>query len=310
MILFPSRSPDRWNRSATGRPRGQWRAIGFLVFASWLAVQSDGQLHAQITDHGPIVADVESKFSHIRVRQNGGVATMLFVRDTGQEVVETIVNLDRPDALQSGYTRAMFLSYIFQERPTRVLLVGLGGGAMVHFLRRYDPDVIVDVVEIDPEVIAIAKQFFQVQEDAHLRIIAADAADYLETTNERYDVIYVDAFQKPSANTDSTGVPFELKAARFYKNCRGATTRDGVLMFNVNDHAGLREDLAAIRAALRDIYVVRVAESSNYVVAAPNAGSLLSKARFLRQTEKLDARFRATFSFAKTVSTVFVPKPR
>jgi len=72
-----------------------------------------------------------------------------------------MVNLKKPYELLEAYARYMFLSYLFQAQPERVLIVGLGGAAMVHFLKHYDPEVHVDVVEIDPAVVKIAAEYFE-----------------------------------------------------------------------------------------------------------------------------------------------------
>ncbi len=144
------------------------------------------------------------------------------MRDNGQEVIETLVDINQPHRLMLEYTRYMFLSYALQPKQERVLIVGLGGGAMVHFLARYDPQVKVDVVEIDPAVVQVAQEYFGVRSQGNVNIITADAFKYLAESQVPYDVIYMDAFLKPSGDTDSTGVPLKLKQAQFYKSLSDA----------------------------------------------------------------------------------------
>ena len=110
--------------------------------------------------NGKLEKDVQSEYSHIRIRRDGNVRSLMFVRDNGQEVIETLLDLNQPHRLMLEYTRYMFVSYAVKPRQERVLIVGLGGGAMVHFLTRYDPQVKVDVVEIDPAVVQVAQDFF------------------------------------------------------------------------------------------------------------------------------------------------------
>lgn len=81
------------------------------------------------------------------------------MKDSGQEAVETKVDLEKPHELLAPYSHCMFLSYVFRPKQENVLIVGLGGGAMVHFLRHYDPQVKIDVVEIDAVVVGIADQY-------------------------------------------------------------------------------------------------------------------------------------------------------
>ena len=87
---------------------------------------------------GVVEFDKQSEFSHIRVRKLGSVQSLLFVRDNGEEVVQSMVNLKKPYELLGSYSRTMFASYLFWPRQERAL-VGLGGGAMVHFLQHYEP---------------------------------------------------------------------------------------------------------------------------------------------------------------------------
>ena len=60
------------------------------------------------------------------------------------------VDLRQPHVLQFEYLRFMFASYLLRDQQKDVLIIGLGGGGMVHFLRRIDPKVRIDAVEIDP----------------------------------------------------------------------------------------------------------------------------------------------------------------
>ena len=50
-------------------------------------------------------------------------------------------------------------------------------------------------VEIDPEVITIGKQFFDLDKVKNLQLFIQDAQEYVKNTSERYDLIIVDIFQ-------------------------------------------------------------------------------------------------------------------
>ena len=82
---------------------------------------------------GTVEAEVKSDYSHIRVRRQGTVRTMNFVRDNGVEQVESAWDLKHPNDLVLQYSRLMFASYFFASQQKQVLIVGLGGGAMIHF---------------------------------------------------------------------------------------------------------------------------------------------------------------------------------
>ena len=112
------------------------------------------------------------------------------------------------------------------ERPERVLIVGLGGGTIPGFLHKHYPRTRIDVVEIDPAVIAVAKRFFGFREDATLRAYADDGRRFIERCREPYNMIYLDAF-----GTDN--VPYALTTQEFLQAVRRAVTRDGVVLGNI-----------------------------------------------------------------------------
>ena len=87
-----------------------------------------------------------------------------------------------PTTCSAAYCRTLFASYLLQPRQQRVLIVGLGGGAMVHFLKHYDPEVKVDALEIDPVVVEVADRYFDVRSEGNVNIITTDGVKYLEQT--------------------------------------------------------------------------------------------------------------------------------
>ena len=240
--------------------------------------------------------ETTSEFSHIRVKRQGSVRTLLFVRDNGEEVEESMVNLKKPHEMLVTYVKFMFTSYLFQPKQERVLIVGLGGGAMVHFLAHYDPEVTVDVVEIDPAVVAVADKYFEVRSGGKIDVITADGRKYLETTDKRYDVIYLDAFLKPAAETDSTGMPLAMKTEQFYKRLQEKLRPQGLVVFNLNRQPTTEADIRNIRTAFGQVYVFRM-QTDNLIVAATLSPERLSPADLRAQARSIDARFKATFSF-------------
>jgi len=249
------------------------------------------------TRDGRLELDVTSEYSHIRVRRTNDYRSLLFVRDSGQEVVETTVNLSKPHILRSGYTRYMFLSYLYRAKQEKVLIVGLGGGAMVHFLRHYDPNVSIDVVEIDPVVVQVADKYFGVRNTEKVKIETADAMKYLQESEAKYDVIYMDAFLKPSADTDSTGVPLKLKTAQYYKMVQQRLNPGGLVAFNINPHAKVGEDIKEIQSAFPQVYVYQLPRSAGYVVFASLSDQRLSFPASKREAGELDRQFKTPYSF-------------
>ena len=246
---------------------------------------------------GPVEYEVKSQYSHIRVHRRGTMRTMAFVRDTGEEALETQIDLARPHELRFTYLQHMFLSYVFRPEQERVLIVGLGGGSMVHFLKRYDPNVYVDAVEIDPVVVGIAAKYFGIRNEEKVNVVTADGFDYLAETQQRYDVIYMDAFLRPSRETDTTGIPLKLQTLRFYQSTQEKLKPGGLMVFNLNPHRNLSEDIRNIRDAFPQTYVFAIPRSLGVVVVASTSPVRVPSSSMMDKAKELDGRFKASFSF-------------
>lgn len=249
---------------------------------------------------GQLEHEEVSAFSRIRVRRDGDVRSLTFVRDNGQESVQSRVSLTAPGTLLSPYAHAMFASYLYQPEPQRVLIVGLGGGAMVRFLSVHAPQVHIDAVEIDPVVVRLADEFFGVRSAANIRVHTADAVAFVESVVERYDLILMDAFLRPSGDTDTTGVPTRLKTLAFLGRLKQALAPGGVVAFNLNEHARVDDDIAAVTTAFGHAVVYRCPPASNKVVIA-TVGALPTDALVHARIGALDPRFQGALSFADVV---------
>jgi spermidine synthase len=162
------------------------KQAAFLLGAVAVAVAVVASAQQFVARTGNLEHDVVSGYSHIRIRKLGSTRTLLFVRDSGEEVVESMVDLEKPNKLLVEYTQYMFLSYAHRPEHKKVLIVGLGGGAMIHFLKHYDKNVEVHVVEIDPAIVKIADEYFRVRTEGQVKIITDDGIKYLANTTETY----------------------------------------------------------------------------------------------------------------------------
>ena len=240
---------------------------------------------------GELEHETQSAYSRIRIRKRGDLRTLIFVRDNGVEAWESRVDLGRPQVLQFDYLRFLATSYLLVPQPKAVLIIGLGGGGMVHFLRHVDPALQIDVVEIDPVVVRLAEQYFNVRAGNGTNIITGDGLKYLAETAKKYDVIYLDAFLKPSADTDGTGAPLNLRTQQFYKAMQSKLVPGGVAGFNLNHHEGLSEDMRNIAAAFPQTYAFRL--DSEAVVLGSTDPRRVALADLEQRGRELDTRLKA-----------------
>ena len=108
-----------------------------------------------------------------------------------------------------------------------MLFIGLGGGSAVKRMWRDFPALQLDAVEIDPEVVRVAERWFELPQDSpRLEVTAEDGRRFLQTTDERWDMIVVDAYFADS-------IPFHLATAQFFELVRSRLSPGGVVVSNV-----------------------------------------------------------------------------
>jgi spermidine synthase len=136
------------------------------------------------------------------------------------------INLADPDDLPLLYNRTFSLAAIYPPEIKRVLVLGLGGGSIPVYLHRFLPDAAIDVVEIDPGIIAVAKKYFGMRETSRLHLIESDGRVFLNRHREPYDIIMVDVFS-------GSYIPFHMMTKEFYQLVRSRLNPHGVAAMNI-----------------------------------------------------------------------------
>lgn len=134
--------------------------------------------------------------------------------------------------------------------PAKNLLVlGMGAGGSIAASRAVSPNLEIDAVEIDPEVVRIAGDYFGLpKNDERLHVHIADARPWLAKQNGRWDLVHVDLFQ------GGPWVPFYLTTVEFFRLVRSRMTPEGVLMVNVLDKSPEQELLESIGATMKQAF--------------------------------------------------------
>ena len=246
---------------------------------------------------GVLVHEVRSEYSHIQVYDSGGRRALYF--GDGQPVVETLMDLEQPHVLLHAYSQAAMMALVYRPQPGSCLLIGLGGGSMVRFLNHHFPEMRLDVVELDPAVVSVARDFFGTTEGPRTHIFVADGREYLERAKARYDVILIDAHLHPGERTDATGHPLSLQSKAFYQSIRERLNERGVVMFNILSGPDARRIVAGIRAAFPSIEVYRPRLTGNLLVFASREGPLAGEANLQQRAREYDRSGQFGFSFAR-----------
>ncbi len=199
--------------------------------------------------------------SIIRIWQQGDLRYLDF--DDG--LLQSAIDLQRPDYLPSPLNRAMLAGVIFSPSINKVLLAGTGGGATARFLAQQLPRIQGKAVEVSAEVADIARQYFDFPASWPIHIESIQR--YLAKPQTHFDLILLDI-----AVTQKT--PDWLLNAEFLQQCRHCLSATGHLALNllVDDAEGFLEALRIIRQVFdRRTICLSLENHRNIVVFAFNA---------------------------------------
>ena len=246
--------------------------------------------------------EIKSPYSHIKVYDENKKRFLCFVRDNGDEVVESSIDILHPEYLQLKYTQAMFGSFLFKKRlPGNTLLIGLGGGGMPLFLNHYFPEVNMKIIEIDKEIVNVSQKLFFINDKIIKNIIIEDAFLYLKNSTDKYDIIYMDAFLKPSKTTDETGISFKFKEKSFYENLKNHLTVEGMVVFNINHYLNFDKDIKSIAEYFPNLYIINRKNSGNYIIIASIQKNKVSKEDIISMANWIDKDRNPNYSFTEMV---------
>lgn len=145
----------------------------------------------------------------------------------GSDTIQSSMRVNAPYDLELTYTRGMMMFLLFRPQARNVLLIGLGGGSIPKFIHHYLPNHAIQTVEINSEVIAVARSHFHLpDDDDRLQTIEGDGVAYLHANAGASDVLILDAY-------DSKGLASELSSQAFFDTCAEALTDDGILVVNL-----------------------------------------------------------------------------
>jgi len=188
------------------------------------------------------LATAESPYNFLRVARHGDIL-ILYLNDGAAQTVA------RRGGGRTGYYYDDFALGPLLVDGRRALVLGMGAGGTIAAARRTAPELDIDAVELDPEVVAAAFRWFGLAgDDPRLRIHIDDARRWLARHGGRYDLVQLDVYQ------GSPYIPFYLDTVEFFALVRAHMSDDGLLMMNLFDIGERRELLMATAASLRRVF--------------------------------------------------------
>jgi spermidine synthase len=173
-----------------------------------------------------ILFECDSKFDHYQVIDMVYVGRQARVLFSGhRSAAQSGIPKDGNHAMLFDYNQR-FLELTLYLSPKNILLIGGGAFTLPVEILKYLPNAKVDVVERDPKLKKISERFFGLTPHKNLNIVFGDGRKYLETTNNIYDLILIDAFEHST-------IPASLSTLEFADFTKLRISNKGVVAVNV-----------------------------------------------------------------------------
>ncbi len=277
------------------RPIRRW-ALAPAAIAALIALPV-GTLKADTEDGGRVIHETDTEYQYARVIEypDGSRTLELNEGQAQHSVCEAECEPGRagPRNAASVLTGDVWDGHLVlpfagrRDPPRRVAILGNAAGTTARAYEQFFPDTRVDGVEIDPELSAIGREYFDMS-NARLHVYHEDARPWLRQADARYDVISADAYRQPY-------IPFYLTTVEFFETVRDRLAPGGMLIVNAG-HAEGQDDLEKVlTATIGEVFpnVMRdpIEDTNTLIVASERP---LSAARLRDALPDLPAGLRAT----------------
>jgi len=179
---------------------------------------------------------------------------------------------------------APLMADISNKEEADILILGLGTGTFAKYCTEYFENVSIEGVEIDEKIADLATEYFDLPDSVSVSVY--DGRSYLSSSEKKYDVIMVDAYQ------DIT-IPFQMSSKEFFAEVKNHLTDDGVMVVNMNmqsSQEGTINDYLCdtISTEFDFVYTAEVSSGTNCEVFASNNKDMLTTFR-----DNIDAQTNA-----------------
>jgi spermidine synthase len=226
---------------------------------------------SEAASNSTVVFEQTSPYHHIRVVDEAGTRTLYF--DNAPESRMSVAN---KLAGHFEYTEYFHMPWLWNTQIASVVMIGLGGGSTQRSFAHYYPNVSFRTVEIDPAVVRVARDFFDLKENEKQKVEVSDGRLFLKRSTEHYDLIILDAYL---SGRYGSSIPQHLATKEFFELARDRLTTNGAVAYNViGTVSGWHSDLIGamyrtLKTVFPQVYVFPARTSMNIVFVATRSNA-------------------------------------
>jgi spermidine synthase len=243
----------------------------YLLIYSWMPLIVIGLLIFGIkgTDKNSqgLIYETESAYNYIQVLQQGDYR---YLRLNEGQGVHSIYH--PTEYFYGGPWSQVLVAPFFNpssmdpSQVNRIAILGLAAGTTARQASVVYPEAKVDGFEIDPEIIRVGETYFGMRLP-NLNAIAEDARWGITKSEQRYDIISVDAYKPPY-------IPAHMTTVEFFRVVKSHLSPSGVMVINVGRSPLDRDLIDALATTINQVFpkvfITDIPDSFNTMIFATN----------------------------------------
>ena len=200
------------------------------------------------------------------------------------------------DELVSEYAKSYHLIRHFYPNFKNCLMLGGAGYSFPKSYLETYPNAEIDVVEIDPKVTQLARDYFRLEDNPQLNIFHGDGRTYLNHSKKTYDIILGDAFNS------SYSIPYQLTTQEAAQKMHDILSEEGIVILNIisslegDSGKFFRAEYATFKSVFPQLFVYPLRDSKNgntiqniFLIASKSKSKNYS---FSNESPELDLRLK------------------
>ena len=211
-----------------------------------------------------------SIYRNVVITEESSLRCMRFETRRRKITNQACIDLNNKDRVVFEYIHGILSGFAINEKPDRILIIGLGGGVLSNVMHQISPTSHITNVDIDPVVVKLAKQYFNYQENTNINTVIKDGRVFIKRAilkNEKYDWIILDAF-----NGDY--IPEHLMTKEFLTEVKSLLTQHGILSANTFSTSLLYDyESATYQNVFNHLQIFHAPTKGNRVIFASNQKS-------------------------------------
>jgi spermidine synthase len=238
-------------------------AIGIVIIAIFIGTTAlSGFLAANFDFHDTDTAYNRATVFRVTDAKSGKPMRVLA---TEAGTIQSEAYLDS-DEMVPEYLNMFRVFRAFVPSPKQTAMIGGGAYSFPKYFLRTFTDATIAVVEIDPAITSIAREYFGLRDDPRLSLFTLDGRVFLNSVKERYDVLFIDAFRSGYAS------PFTLTSREAVERQYQILNENGAVVMNIISAISgdrgklLRAELATYRSIFPHVYIFAVSSRNPMAV--------------------------------------------